>query len=202
MIITSPEFSQMEKRYRANFFNTLSGYKSANLLGTISNNKNTNLAIFNSVIHLGANPPLMGFILRPISVERHTYDNIISSGDYTINHVHEAIIGKSHQTSAKYDKNVSEFEECGFTPEYIQNFKAPFVQEAFIKIGLKFKEEIIIKSNETILMVGEILLVQIKEEFIESNGAINLPSAKTVTISGLDTYLKAEQIKKLSFARP
>lgn len=202
MIITSGEISQMESRYRANFFNTLNGFKSANLIGTISESRVSNLAIFNSVIHLGANPPLMGFVLRPATVERHTYDNIKATGYYTFNHVHVDIIDKAHQTSAKYDKQISEFTACGLTEEAIKGFKAPFVAESSIKIGLQFKEEILIPSNNTILIVGEIQLVQITEELIEEDGSIDLPMAKTVAISGLDTYLKAEKIKKLSYARP
>lgn len=202
MIITNKEIAQMENRYRANFFNTLSGYKSANLIGTKSKNEITNLAIFNSVIHLGANPPLMGFILRPNTVERHTYDNIKGSGYYTFNHVHETIIEKSHQTSAKYDKQTSEFEACALTEQYSENFFAPFVKEAIIQIGLQLKEEILIQSNNTILIVGEVERVHISNEFVEDDGSIDLVKAKTVTISGLDTYLKAEKLMKLSYAKP
>lgn len=45
-------------------------------MGTVNKIGHTNLAIFNSVIHIGANPPLMGFISRPNSGERHTLENI------------------------------------------------------------------------------------------------------------------------------
>ncbi len=202
MIIDSTIIAQMETRYRANLFNTLSGFKSANLIGTTSDNDISNLAIFNSVIHLGANPPLMGFILRPTTVERHTYDNIKNTGIYTFNHVHEDIIEKAHQTSAKYGRNISEFEACDFTEHYIRNFKAPFIKEAIIQIGLQLKEEILINANNTMLIVGEIKIVTIPVDLIEEDGSIDLPKAKTVTISGLDTYLKAEKIKKLSYAKP
>ncbi len=202
MILTSNEISQMEGRYRANFFNSLSGFKSANLIGTISEDKITNLAIFNSVIHLGANPPLMGFILRPNTVERHTYDNIKNTGYYTFNHVHEDIIEKAHQTSAKYDNQTSEFEACDLTEQHNKNFQAPFVKEAVIQIGLQLKEEILIQSNKTILIVGEIQLVNITDNFVEADGSIDLSKAKTVAISGLDTYLKVEKLKKLMYARP
>ncbi len=76
MELNQADLAKLDKRYRANFFNTLTGFKSANLIGTYDENDKENLAIFNSVIHLGANPPLMGFILRPTTVERHTYENI------------------------------------------------------------------------------------------------------------------------------
>ena len=69
----------MEVRKRAAFINSLTGFKSASLIGTIDNNKKTNLSIFSSVFHLGSNPALVGFINRPDSVERHTLENILQT---------------------------------------------------------------------------------------------------------------------------
>jgi len=91
MIISKEKISQFEKLYRTNLFNSLSGFKSANLIGTISKEGKTNLAIFSSVIHVGANPPMMGFLMRPVSVERHTYNNIKETGYFTINHINKEI---------------------------------------------------------------------------------------------------------------
>ncbi|MCS7053720.1 MAG: flavin reductase, partial [Ignavibacterium sp.] len=86
MIITKEKILDFERRYRINFVNSLSGFKSANLIGTISKSGITNLAIFSSVIHVGANPPLIGILFRPLSVPRHTYNNIKETGCFTINH--------------------------------------------------------------------------------------------------------------------
>ncbi len=99
------------------------------------------MAIFNSVIQVGANPLLVGMLVRPASVPRHTYTNINETTFFTINHINKEIYKKAHQTSARYDKDVSEFDECGFTPEYIETIKAPYVKESKIKIGCRFIEE-------------------------------------------------------------
>lgn len=64
------DISKMSSIYRLNMINSCTGYKSANLIGTKSKKGVTNLAVFNSVIHLGSNPPLIGFILRPTTVAR------------------------------------------------------------------------------------------------------------------------------------
>jgi flavin reductase (DIM6/NTAB) family NADH-FMN oxidoreductase RutF len=196
------KINELEGLYRTNFFNTLTGYKSANLIGTLSADGIENLAIFNSVIHIGANPPLIGFILRPKSVERHTYNNLITSKYYSINHVHDGIIKNAHQTSAKYAPDVSEFNSCGLTPEYYEHFPSPFVKESRIKIGMKFVEEHVVRANQTSLIVGEVCQVLIDDIFVNKDGSINLPAAKTVAISGLDTYLSASKLDKLPYARP
>ena len=128
MTITKENILELEKQYRANFVNSISGFKSASLIGTISNKGNTNLAIFNSVIHIGANPPALAFLMRPVSVERHTYENIKETGFFTINHINKEIYKRAHQTSARYEKEISEFDESELTPEYSEKFKAPYVK--------------------------------------------------------------------------
>ena len=49
-----------EKRFRTKLINSLAGIRQVALVGTKSSARVENLAIFNSVIHLGAHPPLMG----------------------------------------------------------------------------------------------------------------------------------------------
>ena len=79
----SSDFKNFSKVYRLNLINSVTGYKSANLIGSQSLDGKENLAIFSSVIHLGSNPALIGFILRPTTVPRHTYSNIKSCLLYT-----------------------------------------------------------------------------------------------------------------------
>lgn len=191
-----------EKPYRTAFVNSLSGFKSANLIGTISSEGKTNLAIFNSVIHVGANPPLMGFLMRQVSVERHTYNNIKETGHFTINHINKEIFKQAHQTSARYEKDISEFDACGLTPEYTEAFKAPYVKESKIKIGVKFLEEQEIKSNGTIFIIGEVLEVILPDEVISEDGFVDIEKAGTIAISGLDSYHETKRITRLSYVKP
>ena len=202
MKITKEEILKFEKLYRADFVNSLSGFKSANLIGTISVEGKTNLAIFNSVIHVGANPPLMGFLMRPVSVERHTYNNIKETGYFTINHINKEIFKQAHQTSASYEKDISEFDACGLTPEYTETIKAPYVKESKIKIGLKFVEENEVKFNGTIFIVGEIQEIILPDEVVLTDGFIDIEKAGTITISGLDSYHETKRIARLSYAKP
>ena len=202
MIFTKRNILEFEKLQRTNFVNSLSGFKSANLIGTISKEGKTNLAIFSSVIHVGANPPLMGLLMRPVSVERHTYTNIKETDYFTINHINEEIYKKAHQTSARYDKNVSEFDACKLTPQFTEAIKAPYVKESEIKIGLKFVEEQEIKSNGTIFMVGEIVEAIIPDDVVAKDGYVDIEKAETIAISGLDSYHETKRIARLSYAKP
>ncbi len=202
MHFTSEEIHHMETRYRAAFINSITGFKSACLLGTTDKNGQTNLAIFSSVFHLGSNPALIGFINRPDSVDRHTLDNIMETGFYTINHIHEPIFRQAHQTAARYPKEISEFEATGLTPEYIEPIKAPFVQESPIKIGLEFAERHELAINGTILVIGKIIYVSLPESCLLEDGSVQIEQVGSLTISGLDTYHSTEKLARLSYAKP
>lgn len=202
MKIVNENILALEKHYRTNLVNSLTGFKSANLIGTISKEGKTNLAIFSSVIHVGANPPAIGFLMRPVSVERHTYTNIKETNYFTINHINKNIFKKAHQTSARYDKDISEFDECGLIPEYSNTIKAPYVRESKIKIGCRFVEEHEIKFNGTIFIVGEILEVILPDDIVGEDGFVDIEKAETVAIIGLDSYHETKRIARLSDAKP
>ncbi|MEM9982939.1 MAG: flavin reductase [Bacteroidota bacterium] len=202
MKFTQAQILDFESLYRRNFMNSITGVKSAGLIGTVNAKQQTNLAIFNSFVHIGATPPHIGFVMRPTTVERHTFDNIQSQGFYTINHIHNAIIEQAHQTSAKYDRATSEFEACGFTPAFKTPFTAPYVKEATIQLGLSFVESIHIKSNDVHLVIGEVKEVYVEEKYIQADGFIDLAQAATVGIGGLDAYYKITPLARFAYARP
>jgi flavin reductase (DIM6/NTAB) family NADH-FMN oxidoreductase RutF len=203
-IIRSENLNDMPKRYRTQLINSLSGFKSANLLGTISEAGAENLAIFSSAVHLGANPSLIGLISRPFTAEvvRHSLRNIRETGYFTLSHVHEGIYQEAHHSSARYADGVSEFEQTGLTAEYLEGFKAPFVKEARLKIGLEFKEEKFIELNNTYLVIGEVQVIVLPEDCLFEDGMIDLEKAGTITVSGLDSYHRTERIERLPYAKP
>ena len=196
------DINKLHKIYKINLINSCSGFKSANLLGTISNEGITNVAIFSSVTHLGSNPPTLGFILRPTTVPRDTYKNIKETGTFTINHIWEDIIEDAHHTSAKYPEEISEFEMTNLEPEFKGDFKAPFVKNAPVQMNMKFIEEIYVPSNDVMLIVAQIQELYVNDELLQEDGLINLALGKVVAINGLDTYATPTFKKQLSYQRP
>lgn len=200
--LTNNDIQSLEKRVRTNLINSLSGFKSANLVGTKSKDGKTNLAIISSVFHLGADPALMGMIIRPDVSPRHTLNNIRETNFYTINHVHSDIVKQSHQTSARYPEDVSEFKACNLAEYYVDNFLAPFVSDSKIKIGLKIVDEILIEANGTHLIVGEIEHIIFNDDILLSDGTLEIQKANTVAIRGLDTYFEVSKSARFSYAKP
>ncbi len=190
---------------RANLVNGLSGFKTANLIGTLHANGQPNLAIFSSAVHLGADPALVGFIFRPVEgsrkTSRHSYENILRDKTFTISHINQNIYEAAHQTSANYADDVSEFEAVGLTPQYLFGFPAPFVGEATIKMGCRYVEEHLITANRTILLVAQIETIILPDNCMDAQGNLDLQAAQTVALSGLDTYHSTTLLQRLPYAR-
>lgn len=200
--ITHEQIMNMEKQKRVHFANSLGGFKSVGLIGTQNNKNQTNLAIVDSILHIGSNPPLFGMVFRPGVVARHTLENILETGFYTINHINEKIHKQAHQTSAKYDRDCSEFDVTGITPEYKNNFFAPFVKESNVQLAMEFKEKITLSINNTVLIIGEVKDVYFPKDCLQKDGFLDIEKAESITCSGLDSYHNTTQVSRLSYAKP
>lgn len=201
-IFNQQDINKLDKIYRINLINSCSGFKSANLLGTISTEGITNVAVFSSVTHLGSNPPTLGFILRPTSVPRNTYKNIKDSGVFTINHIYEDIIEDAHHTSAKYSDDISEFDVTSLEEEFKENCIAPFVKNSPVQMEMKYVEEVYIKSNDVLMVVAQIEKLFVNENLIQKDGFIDLSSGKIVSINGLDGYAVPKLKERFGYQRP
>ena len=199
---TKQKVLDLSKLFRLNLVNSLTGYKPGNLIGTVSENEITNLSIISSVVHIGSNPALLGFIMRPETVRRDTLDNIRESGFYTINHIHLDFIKNSHYTSAKFKKEESEFEKVGLLPEYLDGFHAPYVKKSKIKMGMKMLEEIPIKLNDTILIIGEVQHIYLPSAVVGKDGTLDLSIVEDICISGLNSYNSVSKVAEFPYARP
>lgn len=196
------DIQEMHHLYRINLINSCSGYKSANLIGTKSTDGISNVAVFSSVTHLGSDPSLLGFFLRPTTVIRNTYQNIKDTGVFTINHIHEDNLEEAHHTSAKYDASISEFDATQLEEEYKNEFFAPFVNNSPVQLAMSYVEEYAIAANNTILLIGEIKDLYIKDLLLQKDGFINLSEANIATVTGLDGYAIPKLKKRLDYQRP
>ena len=200
--IDSEQIDQLEKAYRRTLINSLVGYKSLNLLGTANNEGITNLCVISSAFHLGALPPLLGIVMRPEREQNDTLKNIKSTGQYTLNNVLPEWYLQAHQTSAYYPSCVSEFDACGFQKIYANHFKAPFVKQSTIRIGLELREIIDVEINGTTILIGEIVHILADDDMIAADGNVDHVKAKTMTVAGLDAYFLPQAVGRVAYAKP
>nr|WP_315159884.1 flavin reductase [uncultured Flavobacterium sp.] len=192
---------QMDKISKLNLINSCTGYKSANLIATKSIEGETNVAIFSSITHLGSSPALIGFIMRPTTVPRDTYKNIMETGCFTVNHITVDMIADAHHTSANYDTGVSEFDKTNLVEEYKDNFPIPFVKGSPVQLYCKFVNEYYIKENDTIHVIASIEHLFFEEELQHKDSWLQLDKANVITLNGLDGYCLPKLVDRFKYAR-
>lgn len=203
MIVDASDIEKLDSRVRAALINSLPSVKPALLLGTQSANGQTNLCVINSCFHVGANPALLGFILRPNpdGVERHSLDNILTSQQMTLNAITDSMVSRAHHTSARFPRNVSEFDACGFAASYRAGIKAPFVSESPLKIGLKLAEHQLLVINRTHLMIGAIDYLEFTDSAWREDGSLDVATMGIVGSVGLDSYHSIGEGRRFAYAK-
>jgi flavin reductase (DIM6/NTAB) family NADH-FMN oxidoreductase RutF len=199
--ISKDIISQMEKIERLNLINSATGYKSANLICTKSINGISNVAVFSSVTHLGSNPAIIGFIVRPTTVPRDTYKNIKETHFFTVNHISVNMIKDSHHTSASYKSDVSEFDKTNLEEDYKMDLEVPFVKNSPVQLYCKYLNEYYIKENDTIHIIASIEHLFFDDNLQHKDGWLQLDKGNIVSINGLDGYCLPKLVDRFEYAR-
>ena len=200
--ITKKELEAMtDGRHRARLINCLSGVKTAILIGTVNKENQSNVAVFSSLFHLGANPALMGFIVRPDVSPRHTYQNILDRGEFTCNILGSKFQKSIHHTSARFSEDQSEFKCCGLEEEYIDGFVAPFVKESPLKWSMSLVRVVDIPENGTHMVIGAVEGIFMEKDVRASDGFLNLYEIDPCLVSGLDCYHQVKEGQRYSYAK-
>lgn len=195
------EIEKMDRIARLNLVNSCTGYKSANLIATINNEGKTNVAVFSSVTHLGSDPAMISFVLRPTTVPRHTYQNMRAYGYFSVNHITAEQIEDAHHTSAAYPEEMSEFDQTNLQAVYHNDCPVPFVKGSPVKLLCKYVNEYLIQENGCLLVVASIEAIFYEEELLTPDKWLQLDKGKVVAINGLDGYALPELVERLPYVR-
>ncbi len=194
------DWKTLPSREFADWFNQLEGMRSPVAVGTRNAAGVANLAVFNSMTHVGARPPLLGLVFRPLTVDRHTYANLKASGVYTINHLPAQQVAALHQTSAKYPEGRSEFEATGLR-ELPSETVAPYVAEATISMQLRFVEEHHVAANDCVFVVGAVEEIRTADAVGFGESPLNWTALDGVVVSGLYNYYRVSKLGQHAYAK-
>ena len=199
--ISRENISKMEKIERLNLINSCTGYKSANLIATKSADGKPNVAVFSSITHLGSEPALIGFIMRPTTVPRDTYKNIKETGFFTVNHITVDMIADAHHTSANYELGISEFDKTNLEEEYKDDIEIPFVKGSPVQLYCKYVNEYYIKENDTIHIIASIENLFFDENLQHEDGWLQIDKGNVIALNGLDGYCLPKLVDRFQYAR-
>lgn len=192
---TEKDLLEADRSWRINFINSLIGYKNLHVLITAFPEGGYNAAIFNSGLHIGSSPPYVGFLLRPASVPRHTYQNLLSYPYATLNAVSEAFYLRAHQTHQPIPYGESELTYFGLETSAIREWPLPVLKEAPIRALLRLSEEHFISVNHTRLLIFAVLWVEVLGE-VAADGFIRLDELALVAGSGCDGYYRPHFLER------
>ena len=201
-VLSRPDdWSAIRSRDFAAWFSQLEGMRSPVAVGTCGVDGVDNLAVFNSMTHIGSRPPYLALVFRPLTVERHTYDNLKATGIYTINHLPAEHLAALHHTSAKYPRVISEFAAAGLTAE-ASGAGAPYVAEATVSMQLRFEEEHFVAANDTVIVIGRVEELRLAGGLPNGGGRIDWPALDGLVVSGLYNYYRVTHVATESYAKP
>ncbi len=201
-LFTKADITSWERFYRANVLSALSGCKAAMLVGSANNAGQHNLALFQNIVHLGANPALIGMINRPETATPHTLHNIRETGWFTLSAVTTNMIAAAHQCSAKYPADTDEFEAVGLSKTLMGAAAVPAVKESPVQALLSLVEIVPITHNNTWLIIGEVQAFSIADGLIAADGFVDMIAAGMVCTIGLDGYAAPQLLQRFAYAKP
>lgn len=138
----------------------------------------------------------------PAGTERHTLDNILETGSYTLNPVLGEHAASAHQTSVRYNRCDSEFDSTDFSEHWVEGIAAPFVEQAPIHIGLSLAEHQVLAINGVHLVIGRIDYLAYPEEQLRDDGSLDLADIGTLVAAGLDSYHEVNTGVRFRYAKP
>ena len=188
-------------RFRAQFFNSLGGLKTAGLISTFNSNGKANSAVFSQIIHIGSSPPKWGFLFRPPTKRHQTYSNILRNSYFSFCLATSFISAKDlHQTSANYNENISELDSLNVKWKNHGKYHVPLLLEGDFQLIFKHTQSHIM-SNQTVLLEAQIIQV-FSSLYPDSDGFIDLTKKTLISSQGTNAYSKADKVDKFPYAKP
>ena len=177
------------------------------LASTIDTNGVVNLSPFSYFNVFSANPPVL--IFSPANrvtdnSKKDTLINISKVKEVVINLVDYNIVEPTSLSSVYFEKNVDEFSKSGLTKMESIKVKPPRVLESPVSYECKVNDVISLGNNGGAgnLIICEVLMIHINEEFLNENGDIDPLKLNLVARMGENYYLDVKKDSLFEIKKP
>ena len=176
------------------------------LTGTMDAEGRHNLAPFSYYNAFGANPPVIAIspaIRATNGVAKHTWRNILATGEFTVNAVTHAMVEQASLASSDYEEGVDEFIKAGFTRMPSQCIRPAGVAESPFIMECRLMQHIPLggQAGSGNLMIGEVLAFHVSESAFES-GRLDQERLDLVGRAGASWYCRAGGPALFELAKP
>lgn len=104
-------------------------------------------------------------VLGGVSKRNHTYENILRTGEFTINFLNRSYYGALSETIVHNETDDDEFVAGGFTVEASKTIAAPRIKEAFLNIECTLEKVDELPDGSLLLIIGRVRHIAMQEEF-------------------------------------
>ena len=177
------------------------------LASTIDSDGVVNLSPFSYFNVFSANPPVL--IFSPANrvtdnSKKDTLLNISKVKEVVINLVDYNIVEPTSLSSVYFEKNIDEFLKSGLTKMESIKVKPPRVLESPVSYECKVNDVISLGNNGGAgnLIICEVLMIHINEEFLNENGDIDPLKLNLVARMGENYYLDIKKESLFEIKKP
>ena len=177
------------------------------LASTIDSDGVVNLSPFSYFNVFSANPPVL--IFSPANrvtdnSKKDTLINISKVKEVVINLVDYNIVEPTSLSSVYFEKNIDEFLKSGLTKMESIKVKPPRVLESPVSYECKVNDVIFLGNDGGAgnLIICEVLMIHINEEFLNENGDIDPLKLNLVARMGENYYLDVKKESLFEIKKP
>jgi len=176
-------------------------------VSTMDKEGNSNLSPFSFFNAFSANPPICVFSparRAKDNTTKHTYENAKEVDEAVINVVDYSLVEQASLSSADFPKGVSEFEKTGLTPLESEMVKPFRVKESPVQMECKVLDivELGKEGGAGNLVICKVVLMHIREDILQENGAIDPQKIDLVSRMGGNWYSRASGDSLFEIAKP
>ena len=162
-----------------------------------------NLAPYSQFTNLSFDPPYVLVAINQMDGRRKdTTNNIEQTGEFVYNLVSYDLRDAMNISSAGFDPDVDEFEKAGLTKAPSVIVKAPRVAESPIQFECQYVVTLRIPGNIPVgsadLIVGKVVGVHIKDEFIGPDDKIDMEKIRPLARMGYSEYTCVDHVFEIT----
>jgi len=158
-------------------------------VSTVSKEGIPNLAPFSFFNAVNDEPPVLMISIsdREDGTPKDTVRNVLDTGEFVVNLVTEELLEKMLITGEDFPPEVDEMDRAGLTPEPSRFVSPPRVKESPVSFECRLLRHEKVYGMHLIL--GEALLIRVKEELLDEEGRVNYGRYRVVGRLGGSYYL-------------
>lgn len=141
------------------------------------------------------NPPMTYVSIRP---ERHSYDIIKETKEFVINLTTEDLAFATDFCGVRSGRDLDKFKEMKLTKEPATKVSVPMIKESPVNIECKLKE--IVKLGSHDMFIGEVVAVNVDEDYMDEKGKFHLDKSKPIAYSHGQYFSLKESIGHFGYS--